>query len=352
MLFSLCSAAGESVRLKSLCKISLNEDGTPPDWIELVPPGKVTALDGRQFDNAEPEKVVERFNARPIDIPIDWEHASESKAPKGERSPAAGWIDQLAVRAGSIWGHVKEWTTNGAADLSDKSYRYISPAFLHTKKGLVLDIVSAGLTNKPALGDLQALASMTPGEPGETQMDPEFLASLNLPADATKADAMAAIRSLRSDGERMAERNAGLTDEVKTAQAETATARAEAPDLEKFVPRADHDAVVAKCSAAETKLEAQATSAKDKEIEDLISTASQAGQIVPASVEFYKASCAQEGGIERFKKFLETAPPVGDVSALEGAPAPGVVDAATATAAQMEIAANCGLSEEKFLAAK
>lgn len=124
---------------------------TPPEWIELVPAGPVvSAVDGRKFRNTNPQKVVERFNADPNDLPIDYEHASEIKGPKGEEAPAAGWITKLEVREGAIWARV-EWTPRGVASLSTREYRYLSPAFMHGKDGEIIEFTSAGLTNRPAL---------------------------------------------------------------------------------------------------------------------------------------------------------------------------------------------------------
>ena len=62
-----------------------------PEWIQLVPAGdKIEALDGRTFGNSEPQSIVDAFNDDPRDVAVDWEHASEIKAPNGDQAPAAG----------------------------------------------------------------------------------------------------------------------------------------------------------------------------------------------------------------------------------------------------------------------
>jgi phage I-like protein len=145
------------VTLAQLCAVQLTGDDAPPEWVMLVPAGKVTARDGREFDNADPQAVVDAFESDPLDLPIDYEHATEVKAPDGEEAPAAGWIKALEVRDGAIWGRI-EWTPRGAASLQSREYRYISPALILRKIGKVItNLISAGLTNRPAL-DMPALA--------------------------------------------------------------------------------------------------------------------------------------------------------------------------------------------------
>jgi len=154
----LCLCHTKTVRQGYLatCQVAL-VNGEPPEWIELIPAGaEIDALDGRKFLNADPASIVAKFAAHPYDIPIDYEHASEIKGPKGEPAPAAGWINQLEVRNGAVWGHVK-WTEKGKSSLLSQEYRYLSPAFLHSKKMEIMSLVSAGLTNRPALV-LKALA--------------------------------------------------------------------------------------------------------------------------------------------------------------------------------------------------
>lgn len=153
----LCSESHTTTYVTWCAAINVVDD-TPPEWIELIPAGeKLKALDGRSFRNDSPESVVEAFNADPRDLPVDWEHSSEIRAPKGEEAPAAGWIDKLEVRSGAVWAHVK-WTPRGLVSLRGKEYRYISPAFVHDSKKTIKKLVSAGLTNQPAF-HLQVMAA-------------------------------------------------------------------------------------------------------------------------------------------------------------------------------------------------
>lgn len=126
---------------------------TAPDWIELIPAGPlVVGVDGRQWRNDTPDRIVATANSARNPLVVDYEHASEHRAPHGLDAPAAGWIDRLEVRgAGSIWGHV-EWTAKALQYIAEKAYRFISPVFTFEKDtARIVALVSAGLTNQPNL---------------------------------------------------------------------------------------------------------------------------------------------------------------------------------------------------------
>lgn len=154
---ALHQAEGPTAR--ATCRELILEDGNAPEWVALIPAGELKGFDGRTFVNDRPQGVVDAFERHPHDIPLDWEHTSERAVedqPAGPNpSPAAGWIVELQVREGEIWGRV-EWTDSGRASVAARDYRYVSPAILHKKDGRVMGIVSAGLTNRPNL-DLPAL---------------------------------------------------------------------------------------------------------------------------------------------------------------------------------------------------
>lgn len=135
-------------------------DNTLPEWIELLPPGPdVVGVDGRRWLNDVPDRIVADFQSRNKPLVIDWEHATENRAPNGLEAPAAGWVDRLEVRSGAIWGHVKEWTGRASQQLADRAYKFLSPVFAFEKNsGRILKITSAALTNAPNLA-LTALNS-------------------------------------------------------------------------------------------------------------------------------------------------------------------------------------------------
>jgi phage I-like protein len=142
-----------------------------PEWIELLPTGPaVKGIDGRQWLNDSPDRIIAHFNERGRPLVVDWEHATEHRAPNGLDAPAAGWVDRLEIRVGAIWGHVKEWTQRARQQLADKAYRFISPVFQYEKNtGRIVALTSAALTNSPnltlvALNQANPIASLTAEE--------------------------------------------------------------------------------------------------------------------------------------------------------------------------------------------
>ena len=92
------------------------------------------------------------------------------------------------------------------------------------------------------------------------------------------------------------------------------------PSLDKYVPRGDYDAVQAKFNAAETALNTIKSERLAHEISSAIDGAVAAGKIAPANRGFYVASCRDEGGLERFKAFVGTAPSLTGASSLAATP--------------------------------
>lgn len=343
----LYSSKTQKLAHLGLFQICLSETGEPPDWVQLVPAGKnIKARDGRKFSNAKPEDVVKAFEGSSLDLPIDFNHSSESRDERP--APAAGWIVELEIREGEIWGRV-EWTRLGIEALRNKEYKYISPAFYQSKTGLVLELVSAGLTNRPAL-DLPSLASADnqnnggSDRPMEQNMDlSKLLALLGLSADAKMEDILLAVATLKLEGEKSA---------TKLDEVEKALAKAQTPSLDEFVPRADHDVVVARAETAEKQLAEQKEKAQNDKIEVVVAEAMKAGKVTPANKDFYVETCKQEGGLERFQAFVKNAPVVGpgdNTSKSLDKRSPPAGDKDRLTDRERKIIQECGISEEAFL---
>jgi phage I-like protein len=117
-----------------------------PEWVHLVPAGTFRGIDGRgPYTLADAGAVIRACKARGK-LPVDENHSIDLAAPKGEPSPARGWIDNFEARDNGIWGHV-DWTASGRALMADKSYRGMSPAMEHDASGRVLAVHRASLTN-------------------------------------------------------------------------------------------------------------------------------------------------------------------------------------------------------------
>lgn len=285
--------------LKMALNFELPSDGSVPEYIELIPAGQtVTGRDGRSWINDNPQGIVAEFTANKAPIPIDIEHATEIKASNGDPAPAMAWVEEEEVRdGGSIWGKVT-WTPKGEEMVKNREYRFISPVLIYEKAtGRIVGINSVGLTNKPNLY-LNAL-NRESNQKEENVMDKELLAALGLPETATLAQALNAVGKLKGD-------------------LATATNRAESPPLDKYVPRADYDAAVAKATNAEQKVRERDAADLDKAVNTEIDGALKAGKITPATAEYHKAQCRQEGGLERFRQFVAAAPVVADASGLDG----------------------------------
>ena len=122
-----------------------------PEWVELIPSGAVIGRDGRRWMNSGPLGIIQAFIARCLDLPVDIEHSTELKAPKGEAAPAVGWVRELKEIAGAIWGRI-EWNEAGRQIVATKQYRYLSPVIRYGRtNGDILALTSVGLTNMPNL---------------------------------------------------------------------------------------------------------------------------------------------------------------------------------------------------------
>ncbi|MBV8056351.1 MAG: hypothetical protein JO071_14040, partial [Deltaproteobacteria bacterium] len=140
--------------------IAISPDDAP-EWIELLPASKFSAVDGRgPFENANPDSIVAASIERmpQVGLVLDYDHSTDLAAPEGRPAPAAGWLKQFKVERGAILARI-EWTAEAAEAIKAKKWRYVSPVFEHAKDGKVERILRAALTNNPALINLPAIAS-------------------------------------------------------------------------------------------------------------------------------------------------------------------------------------------------
>ncbi|OPY15619.1 MAG: Mu-like prophage I protein [Syntrophus sp. PtaB.Bin001] len=310
--------------------IELRADGTVPEWIQLLPAGtEVKGRDGRTWINDRPDVIIAAFAAEGKDLPIDWEHASELKAPNGDQAPAAGWMKEMELREGAPWVRV-EWTARAVEQIRNREYRYISPVFVYEKESLrIVRITSAGLTNQPnlhlaALNNEQTNHDRKEKEPMELA---QLLAALGLPATATFAEALNSINTMKQEHA-------------------TALNRADNPPLDKFVPRADYDKAVERATNAEQALNDRKAVDLETAINAEIDAALKAGKITPATVDYHKAQCKQEGGLERFKQYVAAAPVIGGDTNLDGKD-PNNKDKAL-NAEEKDVIAKMGISEDEY----
>lgn len=179
------------------CDRALAPDGSAPVWVHLLPEGRMTGRNGRVFDLADPGALVLAFQSSGIDLPIDYEHQNDVPEAKLRGPvPAAGWIKELKVDAGGLWGRV-EWTASAAEMIGRKEYRFLSPSFLHhPKTRQIVRLKGAGLVHNSNL-HLTALASQEPDMTSETPAAPHLMQllvrMLGLAPAATEDDVLAAL---------------------------------------------------------------------------------------------------------------------------------------------------------------
>lgn len=302
-------------------------DDAAPEWVELIPRGPtVTGRDGRTwlFDAAAAEQVMSAFTQRDIDLAIDWNHALQLAAPQGGDSPAAAWIKGMELREGALWGKVK-WTPRGETQVINREYRFLSPVFDYEEASKrICRLVSAGLVNLPNL----RLSALNHEEP-PVALSAALALALGLTTDATDEAAVAAV------------------NQIKTATA----VNHEQPNLERYVPRADYDALQTRAINAEQALQTRDKADHTAAVDAAITGALQAGKITPATADYHRAMCADQAGLERFKAFVSATPTlVPDNLVHENR-----TSAATKTALNAEELAVCaatGVSHADFLAAK
>ena len=221
-------------------------DGLPlaPEWVQLIPVGSFSGRDGRGPYLLDGAAVLAAFERGGIDLPIDYEHQTLSATDKAGPVPAAGWIKQLEVREGSLWGRVA-WTPKAAALIAQREYRFLSPVFRHDKAGRIVVLEGAGLTHYPNL-DLEPVAHQK-GEPMDLK---PIIEALGAPADADVAQLAAHAKTLKEAASRQ-------------------------PDPREWVPMNQHQAVAQELAALQKQV------AKEK-AEAAVRAAMSAGKLAPA----------------------------------------------------------------------
>ena len=348
----------------------------PPAEILLIPSGSFEPRphDGRPaWHNRDPDKVVAATRALQLDLPIDYEHQTAYSRMNGQAAPAAGWIKEVFVRDGEIWGKV-EWTARAAAHIQAKEYRHISAVFHYDRNRTVTRLLNAGLTNDPALF-MPALASAQifnteTGDESDMNKD-ELKKALGLADDATDEQIQAAVTAgatavtnlaaltaaiglaEATTGEQLVAAATAMVDTrgdiaealglAKTAQPEEilstakAKASATAPDATAFVPRAEFDAAVAQLKTLQdTGDEEKATAAVDAEIA--------AGKITPASRDHFLAMA--KANLDDFHAMAKTLPVIVSPDKIVQ---PGPVDPDTPlNDTEKAVCKAMGITEEKY----
>lgn len=161
--------------------VALSDDAKPV-WIQLAKTGDFAGHPAGPFSlNAKVfDEIIANFRATTNRaIPVDFEHASEQDSASGsipvEGAPAQGWIRDLKIQGGNLFGLV-EWGDKAREYIRTGAYRYISPAIRFgakdrvTGKPIGARLTSAGLTNQPFLDAMRPLAAKDAGGASATTL--------------------------------------------------------------------------------------------------------------------------------------------------------------------------------------
>jgi len=179
---------------------TVNQNGQVPEWIHLVPAGRIETFDGRgPYEISDPQAVIDASFAARGEIEIDVNHATFLAAKQGGEAPARGWITEMQAREDGIWGKVR-WTKEGARLVADQEYRRISPVLGLPDEGSnqVISIRNASLVNRQ---NLRGLTALNHEEEERMPFLKKLAAKLGLGEDATEDQIMDAIAKMKTGGE-------------------------------------------------------------------------------------------------------------------------------------------------------
>ncbi len=142
--------------------LTVSDDGSLPTEFRLFAKGWNDTSKGRfLFDAAAAKAVMAEYQKHGADIMLDLEHLSlESPTESRNFDPdSRGWC-QLELRNGELWAVNVTWSPDGAARLTEKRQRYISPAFdADRKTKRILSLVNVAITALPATHGLTPLVA-------------------------------------------------------------------------------------------------------------------------------------------------------------------------------------------------
>lgn len=171
--------------------------------IKILPAGDFRARDGRPRGlpawKVGPEsaaRIIATLDASKVRVPIDYEHQSLKAKDNGQPAPAAGWFKTVEWRDGEgLFATDVEWTEKARGMIQSGEYRYLSPVLAYYKEtGEITQILSAALTNSPALDVLEEVTALT----REVADDPvaalrSFMEGLHDPGAVQLADQVEAL---------------------------------------------------------------------------------------------------------------------------------------------------------------
>ena len=147
------------------CTVSaISGEGKP---LRILPVGLFRANDGRPaalagwtLTASNATAIVRAAAAQANDFVIDYEHQTMKATQNGQPAPAAGWFKRMEWRdTEGLFAVDVRWTARASAMILAGEYRYISPVFSYDATGEITGLLSAAITNTPALDGLTDMAA-------------------------------------------------------------------------------------------------------------------------------------------------------------------------------------------------
>jgi len=310
----------------ALCLALVAPDGAPPASFTILAAGTTDTSKGTiLFDQEAAKDVVQAFTEHGQgQLPVDYDHGMLGLISTPESGSAAGWFTPSVNDAGDLVANDVQWTPRGAEKLSQREYRYFSPAlYIDPDSRRVSKLVNVALTNLPATRDQIPLVANQKA-PGIDGQEPEHMKNLlQMLGAKDEAEAMSVATEWNNTSAELVK----LTGTKTLAEAMAAVAaNAKLPDE------------VFKLSAKVVELE---KSASDDAKGALIVKLSEAGKLPPALKDW-----AQGQTLESLQAFGEAAPVVnGD----NHTPPEGGSKTVVLSEEDRKVMAQTGVSEEAFL---
>lgn len=299
--------------------------GNLPSEIMLLPASPVIGRDGRSFTYSI-DNLLLGWEKHSQDIPIDVDHKSEY----GFSTEASGWIKSIFSRDSQLWASV-EWTDDGAKLVSQKKYRYISPAFYTNEFNEVQFLSSVALTNHPNL----KMPALNHKENKETNNQQE------VKKESIKHMSIQLLNKTLGIDEN-ADFTASLNAVMKLKEQKI--------DLNNFMPKADYDLVLNSRDELQAKLNEIEINILKKEANSIVDNAIKEGQVAESSRDFYLDLCRNSEGLENVKQHLNSKPKL--TQSVLANKSNATPQTHSLSAEEISIGKKMGLSEEDLLKSK
>lgn len=162
-------------RIGHLVELAIGEANSLPTEFRLFVPGWNETENGRfLFDAEAASATMDAYRRWGVDLSIDLEHQMLDSMPTPDPTArdARGWAKLELRPDGSLWAVDVRWTNDGAARLTEKRQRYVSPAFeIDPESKRVTKIINVAITAIPATHNTPALVAAS----ARGSMDPKLV---------------------------------------------------------------------------------------------------------------------------------------------------------------------------------